>query len=132
MVDGKRLAPCFAPPRVAGSYWPYFTDNTALGEVYSKTVEVESEEDWEALLEGPAVPEGITAPPGGFLLLASFQVLWSKSCQTVMPTIEALAPTYPAVRFVTIRADRVGIDTISRKYKIEEVCVCRVGFVWVF
>ena len=91
VVGGKRMAPCFAPPRLAGSYWPYFVDNTVLGETYQKTVEVENEQDWEAMLEGPALPPDISAPPGGFLLLASFQVLWSKDCQTIMPTIEELA-----------------------------------------
>ena len=61
---------------------PHTTHHTPpIGETYQKTVEVESEEDWEGMLAGPILPPDISAPPGGFLLLASFQVLWSKDCQ---------------------------------------------------
>ena len=44
-----------------------------------------------------------------------FQVLWSDECLAAVPLIEELAPTYPAVKFSTIRADRVGIDELSRE-----------------
>ena len=63
--DGKAMAPCFAPPRIMGSFWPYFVDNTVLGEVYQKTAEVETEEDWEGYLSGPILPPNISPPSGG-------------------------------------------------------------------
>jgi thiol-disulfide isomerase/thioredoxin len=47
--------------------------------------------------------------------LVVFQVLWSPECAQVLPQIEELAQSFPAAKFALVRADRVGVDAISRK-----------------
>ena len=69
-----------------------------------------------SLIRRACLPGG--APEGGFLNVVIFQVLWSDECLAAVPLIEELAPTYPAVKFSTIRADRVGIDELSRELAV--------------
>ena len=42
-------AECFHPPRAKTTNWPYFMDNTALGENYSRISEVGSVDEWNEL-----------------------------------------------------------------------------------
>jgi thiol-disulfide isomerase/thioredoxin len=55
---GPKAQDCdvFHPPREIGSQWCYYQDNTALGQVYSKTHEIETPADWQAALDGPTLP----------------------------------------------------------------------------
>ena len=49
-----------------------------------------------------------------------FKVLWDPECLKCIPALEELAPAYPAAKFILVRADRVGIDEISREHKVEK------------
>jgi thiol-disulfide isomerase/thioredoxin len=60
------------------------------------------------------------SPKGGFLSVVVFQVLWSPACAKVLPQIEELAPSFPTAKFAIVRADRVGVDTISRDKQVME------------
>jgi thiol-disulfide isomerase/thioredoxin len=70
-------------------------------------------------VRGWAGKNGGGAPhEGGFLSVVCFQVLWDAACVKAMPSIEELAPSFPAARFVLVRADRTGVDSISRSHKV--------------
>ena len=56
--------------------------------------------------------------PQGFLSVVCFQVLWDAACVKAMPSVEELAPSFPAARFVLVRADRTGVDSISRQLSV--------------
>jgi len=59
-------------------------------------------------------------PPGGFLSVVVFQVLWDPECVKAVPAVEELAPAFPAVKFNLVRADRVGVDAISREQDVKQ------------
>ena len=42
------------------------------------------------------------------------------SYATGTPSIEELAPSYPAAKFCTVRADRVGLDEVSRENDVKQ------------
>ena len=182
--DGRpAIANCVHPSRQESSTWPYFVDDTALGETYSTFLEIESAEHFSTLLTGPGFPtrptqssadlNSITAfsaylalrnfeqhhglaegsallddvhnstigvvgwawgssPSGGDMLLSGppelekysvltvviFQVLWAPACIKAMPYFEQLATDWPAARFLTARADRAGVDAVSRAHSV--------------
>jgi hypothetical protein len=60
------------------------------------------------------------SPKGGYLNVVVFQVLWSDACLSAIPSIEELAPSYPAAKFCTVRADRVGLDEVSRENDVKQ------------
>jgi hypothetical protein len=58
-------------------------------------------------------------PPGGWLCVAAFHVLWSEACVKIMPRFEELAPMFPAVSFVSVRADWQGVDSIAKENGVD-------------
>ena len=205
-IHDSRICQCWHPPRAECSTWPYFIDDTALGEKYAGIQEVESADSFDEMLAGPELPKrslaenvpssgaqedgsgtnmlnNITAfsaflalrqyeqyhglekgsadletldktplgisgwaygsdhavsrrdgdavtdtdhssmgPPPlegySFLSVVVFHVLWSPACVKAMPLIELLAPATPAARFMAVRADRAGVDAISRALNV--------------
>lgn len=211
-----RISECSHPPRAESSSWPYFIDDTALGETYAGIKEVESADSFDEMLTGPEYPKrpiaenvppadtdesaqhnrdsirnitafsaylalrqyeqynglergsadlealektplgivgwaygsdkALTRLDGGsdgadvggsdaadtdysslgppplesyaFLSVVVFHVLWSPACVKAMPLIEQLAPATPAARFLAVRADRAGVDAISRAFNV--------------
>lgn len=55
-VQPCQRAECFHPPRVRTANWPYFMDNTVLGEDYSKISEVGSADEWIELFSRLTLP----------------------------------------------------------------------------
>ena len=72
--QGKSESQCFVPPREVAPSSVYYLDKTLLGEQYNKVIEVSDMPEWERFLK----PAGDIAPPGGWLVLAGFHVLWSQ------------------------------------------------------
>jgi hypothetical protein len=121
------LAKCWAPPRASSTNWPFYSDNSVFGEKYAKMVDVDeaSEESttrWADLvptydpdaevLESSKSLTTITdvsmvpPPPGGWLVLVCFHVLWSKACMKVQCTVRCVpvlaATNRPAVGLVRV------------------------------
>jgi thioredoxin len=208
----SQAADCVHPPRAETTLWPYFVDDTALGETYAGIQEIDSVKSFNEILCGPDMPkrpdgnedaatasegsqklvdsgfENLTAfaaylslrqfeqyngladgsaqledvqrsalgingyaygaPVDGgiaaskaetgttgqvgqlpspppienyeFLSVAIFQVLWSPACIKAMPLLESLASAWPSAQFMSIRADRTGVDAVSRAYAITQ------------
>jgi len=96
--------------------WPYYVDKTVFGEQYNSVHEVSSQEEWETRLR-PAFAEKQTHE---WLVLAGFQVLWSKDASKVMDVLQELAPSqpFPVVTFVSVRADSQSMMAVSKSLKV--------------
>eukprot|EP00744_Colponema_vietnamica_P004831 GILI01007158.1.p1 GENE.GILI01007158.1~~GILI01007158.1.p1 ORF type:complete len:1056 (-),score=346.73 GILI01007158.1:456-3395(-) len=118
--------PCWAPPRAPSTTWTYYSDKTIFGEKYEDMAEVltvngdEPEHSWTSLLEGGGSEDDIKhAPPGGWLVVACFHVLWSETCVKIMPTIRSLVPLFQSVTtFVRVRADAKGLVDIAKQFNV--------------
>ena len=51
MDAGVKEINCYVPARVPLSSWPYLTDNTVFGEVYSGVKEVKDLSEWEKIFD---------------------------------------------------------------------------------
>lgn len=100
---------CRVPPRAETTPWPYYADNTVLGEYYNKMVEVANKGQLKTALAGKEEP-----PPGGWLSLVAFHVLWQAECSKVMESLRELAPSFPAVNFIEVRADALEFQSLAQ------------------
>ena len=106
---------CMVPPRAETKAWPYYMDNTALGEQYASVHEVTTKEQWKTCLSAGDEP-----PPGGWLVMVMFHVLWDKDCVKVMESMQELAPAFPAVKFVSVRGDNHELQAIAQDGEMDE------------
>ena len=100
---------CRVPPRQDTQPWPFYADNTILGEYYNKMTEVANRDQFDAALTGKEEP-----PPGGWLSLVAFHVLWQEECVKVLESLKELAPSFPAVTFLEVRADAIEFQQLAQ------------------
>ena len=107
---------CIVPPRQETKAWPFYMDNTVLGEKYASVADIITEEQWTEFVQGPEEP-----PESGWLSLVIFHVLWSPECVAVVDSMREVAPAFPAVRFAAIRADGLEMQKIAQQqFKVTE------------
>jgi len=139
-------ANCWVPPRGVTTSWPYYIDKTVFGESYEEVININTIEEWNELESGGIEQvirkramasdeddeDGISsahrsgvefpsvyAPPGGWLVLACFHVLWKPVCVKAMLSIAELAPAYSSCTFLSIRADSLEIAPLAKKLNIK-------------
>lgn len=105
-ADESFKAKCWVPPgEITSGMWPYYQDNTVFGEKYNEVVSVDTKEEFATV-----VCDGFAS-----LTLLCLHVKWSNDCVRVIQALEAVAPTLPFVRFVTIRADHFELASVMEK-----------------
>ena len=77
-------------------------------------MDIKSDKEWETAMEESCLREEL-APPGGWLTLACFHVLWSSGSVKLMPRIADLVPMHPWVKFLNAKADCRGMDAIAKQ-----------------
>ena len=84
---------------------PYYVDNTVFGEKYNQVLPVVSSSKFAQLIE-----DGYDS-----LTLLCLHVKWSSDCVRTVETLNAVAPTLPYVRFVTMQADHFEFVPLIQK-----------------
>eukprot|EP01047_Picozoa_sp_COSAG01_P104250 COSAG01_NODE_33597_length_561_cov_2.541126_1_plen_141_part_01 len=57
-TNGRTIAAdCVHPPRAETTLWPYFVDDTALGETYAGIQDIDSVKSFNEILCGPDMPK---------------------------------------------------------------------------
>ena len=87
------------------------------GEKYAQIVQVKDESQLVESIRGSEVAR----PAGGWLTIVMFHVVWHDECVKVMESMKELAPAFPAVRFLSIRADNYGMQTVAQEqYSVQK------------
>lgn len=113
-------APCFIPARAPGSGWPWYLDSTVFGESYNSSRDINGLAEWEEALSPTEEAMVELAPPGGWLTVAAFHVVWSENCVKLMPRIAELAPMFPAVSFLAVNADSAEMGGLSKELGVDD------------
>uniref|UniRef100_A0A6S8D826 ubiquitinyl hydrolase 1 n=1 Tax=Aureoumbra lagunensis TaxID=44058 RepID=A0A6S8D826_9STRA len=114
--------------------WPLYTDETCFGIAYSEMRDVSTVSELSATLASRTPMSENTehidhkiddnemksavqskhddddmgtcpVPPGGWLSVITFSTTWSTTCASLLPSVSALAPSYPSIIFINVRVD---------------------------
>jgi len=54
----------------------------------------------------------------GRLVVVAMHVLWSANCVRLMPSVREVIPVFPLCKFVSVRADCVGLSTLAQELHV--------------